>query len=276
MKTWLVCLVWLGAGIVTARGDIIIGKTTNRTGEVVRVEADGITIKLAVGEFKILKTEIIRVDITKQPAYDAGLAALKANKPQDAVTVLKPIVDRLAGAQVAWVQDAVLRLGDGYLALKDYTSAKRVFDLFKKVYADSPQAAIIDVKFARVLLDQNDVAKASELLKAFLGTTTKKSFLTDDEEMAVAEAYVSLGDCQLAANAPDNALETYLKVVTLFDLDQDRAAEAKYKAGKVFEQLKNWKRAKGTFAEVVKDFGNSRFAADAQQRLTALAAAHPE
>ena len=276
MRTLFVSLLCLSVGAVTALSDIIATKAGSRTGEVVLVEANGITIKDAKGEFKILKTEIIRLDITKPPGYDAALAALKAGKGPDAVTTLKPIVDRLAGATVPWVQDALLRLGDAYLMVKDFPNAKRTFDTFKRIYADSPLAASVDVKFAHVLIEQADSAKAAELLKAFLAPMIKKSFLTDDEEMAVAEALVLLGDCQLAANAPTDALESYLKVVTLFDLDQDRAGEAKHKAGKVFEQLKNWKRAKESFADVVKDFGSSRFAADAQQRLAKLKAEHPE
>ena len=104
----------------------------------------------------------------------------------------------------------------------------------------------------------------------------KKDSLTEDQETAAANALIALGDCQREAKAFNDALDSYLLVVTVFDLDLDLAAQARYKAAQTFEQLGNWKRARGSYAEVLKQSPQAAFAADAQKRLTALNEAHPE
>jgi TolA-binding protein len=260
----------------TTRADIIATHTVINTGDVVRVDADGVEINLAIGQITVPKSDIVSIQVDQPATYQAGLDALKAQRFQEAVNDLKPLADRYAGLSLPWVQQSLLRLGDAYLGLKDFPSAKQEFDAFRAQYPDSPDAQGLDVKYARVMLDQKEYGKAADALQSFLGPLMKRDFLTDEQETAAAEACISLGDCQVAMNKPEDALDSYLKVVTLFNMNPDRAAEAKYKAATVFEQLGNWKRAKGSYQEVLRDSPSFAFAADAQQRLAALTKAHPE
>ena len=56
----------------------------------------------------------------------------------------------------------------------------------------------------------------------------------------------------------------------------DRAAEAKYKTAKAFERLGNWKRARDSYDELLKESPAFAQASDAKQRLAELTKAHPE
>ena len=60
------------------------------------------------------------------------------------------------------------------------------------------------------------------------------------------------------------------------NIDLGYQFQVKAKAAEVFEQLGNWKRAKGSYEELLKDAPTFAYAADAQQRLAALTKAHPE
>ena len=268
----LSCLVLASVSIA----DIVATRTVINTGDVMRVDADGIVVKLPIGEITVPKNDVTSIEINKPATFDSGLDALKSQNFQVAVDDLKPLTDRYAGLSLPWVQQSLLRLGEAYLGLKNFAAAKGAFDTFKRLYSSSTEAKGLDVKYARVLLDQKDYAKAADILQSFVDPLVKKDFLSDDEEIAVAEAFTLLGDCQLATGKPEAALDDYLKVVALFNMDADRAAEAKYKAAKVFEQLGNWKRAKGSYEELLKDTPTFAYAEDAQQRLTALTRAHPE
>jgi TolA-binding protein len=93
---------------------------------------------------------------------------------------------------------------------------------------------------------------------------------------AASAALVLLGDCQLAEGKADEAVDNYLTVVTHYDLDSDRAAEAKYKAAKAFEQPGNWKRARDNYDELLKESPSFAQAGDAEQGLAELIRAHPE
>ena len=267
-------VAFLSAGM--AHADVVTTKSLIHTGQIVHVEADGVVVKLAIGELTVPKADIVRVDVEKPGSFDAALGAAKAGKFQEAITGLKPVVDRYVGLPISWVQDGLVRLGEAYIGIKDYAAAKRTFDTLKKLYPTSPQAQGLDVKFARLLFEQKDYSKASDALQSFLGPLLKRDYLTDEQEAAVSEALLLLGDCQQATDASEAALDNYLRVVTLFGLDPDRAAEAKYKAGRIFEQLGNWKRAKNSYEDLLKDAPNVTFAGDAKQRLADLTKAHPE
>jgi tetratricopeptide (TPR) repeat protein len=227
--------VFLSASVANA--DIVVTKSLIHTGQIMRVEADGVVVKLAIGELTVPKVDIVRVDAEKPAGLDAALAATKAGKFQEAVNGLKPAVDHYAGLPIPWVQDALVRLGDAYIGVKDFAAAKRTFDAFKKLYPTSPLARGLDVKYARVLFEQKDYAKAIEALQSFLDPMLKRDYLTDEQEAAVSEALLLLGDCQQATNASEAALDNYLRVVTLFDVDPDRTTEAKAKADDLKKRL---------------------------------------
>jgi TolA-binding protein len=273
----LVILLLLAA---TARADVVVTKTVTHTGEILRVTPDGVQMRVKIGdgfgEVTIPKPDIVRVEVPRPAMFDPSVTALKAGRFAEAVTGLKTITDRYAGLNIPWAEEALVKLGEAYTGQKDFTEAKRTLDSFRTLYPKSPLAAGMDVKYARVLLEQGETAKATESLQAFLDPMLKKAVLADDQEFAVAEALVLLGDCQLATGKTDDALDNYLKVVTLFDLDPDRAAEAKYKAAKVFERNGNWKRAKQAYDELLQDAPAITYADDVKKRLADLTRVHPE
>ena len=273
---FLLSVVVAALSISVATADIVTTKSLIHTGQILRVEADGVVVKLPVGELTVPKVDILRVDAEKPAGLDAVLAATKTGEFQEAVIGLKPVVDRYAGLPISWVQESLVRLGEAYIGIKDFATAKRMFDTLKKLYPTSPQAQGLDVKYARVLVEQKDYTQAIDALQSFLGPMLKRDYLTDEQEAAVSEALLLLGDCQQATHASESALDNYLRVVTLFGLDPDRAAEAKYKAAKIFEQIGNWKRAKDNYEDLLKDAPNVAFAGDAKQRVAELTKAHPE
>jgi TolA-binding protein len=274
---WLTLPVVLATAATAYSADIVYTKSgLINTGQVLRVDADGIFMRLPVGELKVFKTDIARIEIESPAAYESALAALKARNFEKAAADLNPLVDRYAGLAVPWVQDAMLQLGDAYLSLHDFAAGKKIFDSFGKLYPEDAKAAGIDVKYARVLYEQKEYAKADAALKNFIEPLVKSQVLTDEQESALAAALVLRGDCQRANGALEDALDSYLMVVALFNSDATRAAEAKYKAAQVFEQLGNWKRAKGSYEELVKEAAGLEFSTDAQKRLAALKKDHPE
>ena len=104
----------------------------------------------------------------------------------------------------------------------------------------------------------------------------KKESLPDDQEAVIAEALIVQGDCQRASNKLEDALDSYLLAVTVFNIDGDRSAQAKFNAGQVFEQMGKWDRARGSYEELQAEAQGSDVAATAKRRLEDLNKAHPK
>ena len=259
-----------------AVGDVLYTRSNNYNGKVLRVVKDAVTIQVGDAELSINLSDIVREDITAPAEYKAGLAALKSQNYTDAVANLRPSVDRLAGLRSPWIIEAVLGLGDAYIGLRDYPSAKKVLEDFKRIYPTAPQTQGLEIKFGHILSEQKDFTRAVATVTPTLDKLLKKDFLTPAEEMLIGEGLVVIGDCQVADGKKERALDTYLKVVTLFDRDELRAAEAQYKAGLLFEELGNWKRARDSYTELLKGAPPASFSTDAKRRLDAIKQAHPE
>ena len=272
-------LIYILAGcliVAGAYGDILVTRSTIHTGQVIKVTNEGVAIKVGESEFTVPRQDVLSADIAKPDAFEKSLTAWRVGKNQDALTGFKTIVDRYAGLPLPWVEESLVRLGDVQIAMKDYVGAKKTFDNFDILYPQSALAPAVDAKCARILFAQGQADKALPAIQAVLDPLLKRDYLTDDQESAVAECLVVQGDYFVAAGRHDDALDSYLKVVTLFDADEDQTATAKYKAAKLFEQRGNWQRAKQNYDELVKDNQNATIAADAKKRLADLTKAHHE
>jgi tetratricopeptide (TPR) repeat protein len=220
--------------------------------------------------------DIVRLELDRPAAFDKGLAAAKAGKAQEAVDALKPLVDRLAGLPSPWVMDAMMRLGEAYLEMKDIATATAIFEKMKRLYPNSPQLAAVDVKNARVLFSLKKYDDAIKAVQGYLDPQLKKDFLPSDQETTVAEALVLLGDCLLVKEKPYEAMDCYLKVVTLYDYDDAREAEARFKTAQVLEQTGNWKRAKEEYEDLLKQSPDSAYVNSAKKRIEEINKAHKE
>ncbi|MCX7886388.1 MAG: tetratricopeptide repeat protein [Verrucomicrobiae bacterium] len=276
MRRNIFVAIALAAQCVCANAATIQTRTGVYRGEITHIQAGTVFIKQEQGEFGISIRDILRIELERPAAYDQAVAALRTGKPQDAVAALKPVVDRYAGLPVPWLVEAFLRLGDAYLDLKDTKSAAATFDRLKQLYPSWPQVQAVDVKNARVLLNLQKYDEALKVIKSYLEPQLKKDFLPADQEVIVAEALVIQGDCLLAMQKPYEAMDSYLLVVTLFDYDDARAAEARFKVAQILEQTGNPKRAREEYEDLVKEAPDSPFAAEAKKRIAELAKANPQ
>jgi tetratricopeptide (TPR) repeat protein len=135
---------------------------------------------------------------------------------------------------------------------------------------------LVDGKYARILVEQKQYAQALPLLKKFLDPLLQKQSITDAEEQAAAEALLLLGDCQRNTGELYPALDSYLTITTLFDVDPFITVPARQHAAEIFEQQKRWPRARQTYQELIDHGPPPAVADDARKKLAALNAAHPE
>lgn len=271
----ILCAAGLWGGALV-RADVLQTRSATYNGTVTRVEGGTIFIKLESAEIGVPRSDVVRLDVSIPSEYKTGVTALKEGKPGEAVNAFKVVVDRFGGLPAGWAMDSVLRLGDAYLEQKDVASAEATFERMKKLYPGAAQGQTLEVKKARLLVIGKKYDEAMTVVQGYLDAQMKKDYLPVEQEVVVADALVLLGDCLLANGKPNQALDSYLKVVTLYDYDDVREAEARFKAAQVLEQQGNWKRAKASYDNLVKAIPDSRYVADAKRRSQAIAEAHPE
>ncbi len=262
--------------VAATRADIVATRTLIHTGQVTRVAADGITVKIPMGDITIPVSEVVAVDVAQPAALAAAGTAVRARNYPEAIQTLKPVVDQLAGLPVPWMEDAILLLGDAYAGIPEATNAKKFYDLFKQLYPTSPKVALVDGKFAKILVEQKQYGKALPLLENFVNPLLAKSAISDVEEQAVAESLLLLGDCQRETGKLEPALDSYLTIATLFDVDAFLTVQARQRSAQIFEQQQKWKRARQSYEEMFAHGPPPALAEEARQKLAALNEAHPE
>jgi TolA-binding protein len=273
-------LLFLGfalSAVPLVQADVIHTRSARFEGRVLRVVKENVVIKTGDAELTIPLRDVVRDEIPAPAEYKEGVTAIRNHDFAGAAAKFRPIAERLGGLRSPWIADAMLRLADAYVELKDYENAKRIYTEYQGFYVKSPEAiALMDIKFAHIEAGQKKfaeaVAKASPAIEALL----KRNYLSVQEETLLSEGLVLVGDCQLAEGKKEPALESYLKVVALYDVDPGQTLEALYKAGKVFEDLGNWRRARDCYRDLLADSPSVTFAADAKKRLDAITQANPE
>ena len=269
-----VLILTVSLALQSASGDILVTAGTIHTGQVVKVNGSGVAIKVGENEFTLPLASVVRVEIAKPDSFEKSVVAFRTGKFSEALAGFKSIADRYAGLALPWIEESVLRLGDTQFALKDFAGAKKTYETGKTYYPD--KAPVIESKFAQILFAQGQSDKALQMVEAVLTPLLKRDYLTDDQESAVADGLVLQGDCLVVAGKSDEALDAYLKVIALFDVDPERTLEAKYKAAKLFEVSGKWRRAKQSYDEVLKESPTAVFAEDAKKRLAELTKNHPD
>jgi tetratricopeptide (TPR) repeat protein len=264
------------AGAYSVNADVLVTRSGSHTGTITKVQKDAVVIKTGEAELTILRRDIVRVEVPEPKEVQQGRTAVKEGKPGEVVNHLQSVVERLAGLSVRWVPECMLLLTDAGIQTKDFALAKKTMETLQAEYPTWLGEGEAEVRLARIQCEQKQCDPASAAVNGIIAQLLKKEYLTGSEEQTMAEAYLVLGDCQIAGGQKDAALDSYLRVVTLYDLDAGRAGQAQFNASRLFEAATNWKRARVGYREALERAPNAGWAAEAKRRLAAIDQAHPE
>lgn len=192
-------------------------------------------------------------------SYYCGEACAKLGRHERAVENFKRIVEEYRDAEV--YGPSLLRLGESLAALQRWERSERVLSDYLERFGDSKPwfQAQFGVGWARENQKRYDEARAAyrQVVARHKGPTA-------------ARAQFQIGECLFAQGNYEEAVRELLKVDILFAYPEWSAA-ALYEAGRCFEKLGKAVEARNHFARVVDDYGESRWAALASQRLSGLA-----
>ncbi len=201
-----------------------------RTGQLTGVRNGSAMIKSGPAEIGIPLSQVTSVSMATPSSVARGLDLQETGKAAEALAVLKPVVDQFGGLPLDWAQWATASIGDLYLSLDKTAEAAAAYAKFKQLYPAAGLSLQADVGMARVAAANNKFDDARAALTPILASALTKPDLTKAESAAFGQAYFTLGNIAEKENKPAEALEDYLRTVTIFYADRAITARAQERA----------------------------------------------
>ena len=231
------CLLWsCGVAAVRAQDRLDFKNSPPQVGRIVGMNNGNVTIEVTMangsGQMSYNLALISRVSMPPPAAFQAGLAAFQAGNWDKALADLKPLADQFRGLPTDWAQQTAGLLGDLYVEKKDFAKAEAAYNDYRRCYPEAPGGALrVSVGQARIAYARNNAAQARQQLQGIAQAALKNpALVTKAEGAAYGQAFYLLGQMQEQAHGYPEALEDYLRTVTLFYQDSAVALRAQQSA----------------------------------------------
>ena len=262
MKTTKLILIGLFAawvaGAAWAAPYVVMPNGSRVDGTAIRALATGdINLTTDMGVRTFPKGSYAKAVADKPAEYDQAVAAIKAQKYDDAAKLLDGVVAKYRF--LGWDVEAAKVLPQALLGKGDAEGAVQAYDKLFLLAPAEKQNSDVAWGMRRAMLQAKQYAALIRQLDAVAAAGNRPE---------AARAQTMRGDIQLAQNNVELAAMDYLRTAILFaDVrDAEILGEASYKAAAALEQLKD-PRAKDLYKKVVAEYGASRYAAQAKGKI---------
>jgi len=205
-----------------------------RNGQTQQVKILGVTptgIKVQMGDAVMVQpfANFTQVTMNPPPAFTAAATAYENGDMHGALALAEYLTTTYRGLPTDWAREAMLMLGDIYVALNRLPEADAAFKDYQRAYPGAGSAE------ANVGLASIDVAnKDYEAAKAKIGPILDGALKVRNPPHAAAaligRAYYVSGKIKEQSGDLTGALEDYLRTVTIFPEDRMAAASAQAEA----------------------------------------------
>ena len=237
-SAWLLTLC-LGASLfasVAAAQDRLVFKDNHvQEGKVTGMSGNSVMVNLtstsgAPGQIGFDLGLLSRVEAAPPANFAAGNAAYAAGDWNKALAVFKPITEQFRALPTDWARQAFSVLGDIYIEKNDVVRAEAAYNDFRKLYPGG-NSLRFSVGQARIAVARANDAAARQLLDPVVNAALQNpTGVSRMDAAAYGQAFYLLGQLQEKAGKPAEALEEYLRTVTLFSEDPATTAHAQQRA----------------------------------------------
>lgn len=170
-------------------------------------------------------------EVRMNPPAELGLAvaAYQAKDFPKALAMMKGVVDKFKGLPIPWAQQATSLLGELYIQTNDLAKAEATFKDFKRLYPTGGSLQS-EVGLSRLAVAKKDYETARQKLAPITEAALKEPIVTPANAMAYSQAFLVSGEVKEAEGKFSEALEDYLRTVTLFYHDRTAVASAQERA----------------------------------------------
>ena len=220
-----------------AQDKIILKDGQSVDGEVQAINANGdVTFKMANGILPYPKANIKKIELGERPEYLEGTKAAEDQDYATAITKLQPLVDKFLGVDAEWVAEAASDLGEALAQTGKTYDSEQLCDKIIKAYPNSvyKYKGMTGKAYTLLVREKYDDAltmlkEADDAIKTGPNVDEKTMDILSTLNYVRGQAYEKKGD-------PAKALESYLKVVTLYYKPVKRAQQAQTQAKAILKK----------------------------------------
>ena len=208
--------------IIKNDGSVIIGRIVGVSDVQVAIEVRSSGTGTATFPINItdIKSIVMAVpaDVTKAEAPGVG--------PADVIKLLEPVVNQFAGLPTDWAVEAMMTLGDAYFAIGKSDRALAVYNQIGQLYAGTRYANVAAVGKAKLSLKAGKIDEALAVMQPIVDAANKDIAPSPGDGAIYANAFLVYGRALEAQKKPQQALEAYLTVTTMFYQNPGLVAQA--------------------------------------------------
>jgi len=227
-------LFLLAAGLIVPRPGLSQETITLRNGQtmqatVLGVTPSGIKVQLGAGEMVQPFANVVRVTMNPPPEYRAAVTAYEGGDLATALSNAEAVVRSYRGLPTDWAQQAVLMLGDIYVAMNQLPRAEAEYKDYQRAYP-AAGTADVNVGLARIDVSQKNYAAAKAKIDPILAAALKLQNPPKAAAALIGRAFYVSGEIKEQTGDLQGALEDYLRTVAIFPEDRVAAASAQERA----------------------------------------------
>ena len=224
------CALLLGSA-AKAQDVIVTTDNQQRQVKIVGVSPSGQTLEFLVGQGKLglPLTSVKEVRMAQPAEMTQALAAYQAKDFPKALTAIKAVADKYKGMPSPWAQQALAMLGELYIVVNDLPKAEAAYNDFKRLYPAGGSLQS-EVGLARLAVAKKDYDTAKQKLAPVTDAALKEKVISGANAPAYSQAFLVSGQIKEAEGNLSEALEDYLRTVTLFYHDPVAVSAAQERA----------------------------------------------
>ncbi|MDB6152268.1 MAG: hypothetical protein JWL90_721 [Chthoniobacteraceae bacterium] len=214
-----------------ARADTVIptGAGARLEGKVIGVNGNNLQVQRPEGILNVPLNGIKEVQMPVPPEFARAQNAFAAKDYTNALNLARALAEKYKGIPLDWAQQSTGMLGDLYIATKDLAKAEVAYKDFQRLYPNAGSLQT-EVGMARIALSKKDFAFARKKLEPIGEAALKEKNITRSNGVAYSNAFLALGELKENDGDLPEALEDYLRTVTVFYYDPGAVAAAQERA----------------------------------------------
>jgi tetratricopeptide (TPR) repeat protein len=207
-------------------------------GEIIGATKATVEIKTANGSFGVQRVNIKEVIMPPPKAYEEGMEAYAAGDYKKALTLIGGLVNKFKGLPTPWAESATAALGDIYVGLNDLKKAEAAYKEISEYYPSAKKSTRAEVGMARLAIVNGNWDDAAKRLKPVTEAALKQVDVTPQDGAAYGQAFLLSGKIHEQKQNYSEALQDYLRTVTIYYHDTAATKEAAASARTLREQHK--------------------------------------
>lgn len=217
--------------LLTAQESLTFRDGRKQDGKIVGVANGTVEMEIKLpngsdGKIGFPVASLASVTMDQPAAVRAGLAAYEAGDFAKALAELRGPSEKFRGLPVEWARRLAAVMGDVYLETKDLAKAEAAYAEFGRLYPGGKASLRSNVGIARLATAKGDRARARQLLDPIAKAALEDAAPSDADAALYGQVFFLLGQAREADKDYTNALQDYLRAVTLFYQDRGVAAAA--------------------------------------------------